>query len=154
MVQLSFSDLLTLGQTVGIIGSLMVVFYFSRRQIQKMSLDVETKVLNDLGEKIHRMGEMIIEKPELAKVIADTKSQKWSNELAFAFYVLYVCSYVHDMRERNVLNDNEWIGWLQWMRNVFQRGTIGEYWKEIEPQKWFDPSFRDFINKEIVEKLE
>ena len=50
---------------------MIMTLYFSRRQIQSLSLDVETKVLNDLGEKIHRMGEMVIERPELGRVITD-----------------------------------------------------------------------------------
>jgi hypothetical protein len=40
-------------------------------------------------------------------------------------------------------------------KSRFKKGTIGEYWKTIEPENWFDPEFRDFINNEIVgrEKL-
>ncbi len=54
------------------------------------------------------------------------------------------------MRERRVLNDNEWSGWLQWMRNYFQQGRIKEHWKMIESEKWFDPDFQKFINTAIV----
>jgi hypothetical protein len=55
------------------------------------------------------------------------------------------------MRQRNVLRDNEWEGWLRWMRSTFEFGTLGDYWgKAIDPKKWFDPAFEDFINKEII----
>jgi hypothetical protein len=33
------------------------------------------------------------------------------------------------MRQLNVLNDNEWMGWLQWMRTSFEQGAILDYWK-------------------------
>ena len=56
-----------MAQTIGIVGTMIMTLYFSRRQIQSLSLDVETKVLNDLGKKIHRMGEMVIERPELGQ---------------------------------------------------------------------------------------
>jgi len=54
------------------------------------------------------------------------------------------------MRERRILNDNKWAGWLQWMKNCFQQGTIKEHWRNIESEKWFDPDFQNFINKEIA----
>lgn len=76
MFELGLSDVLSIAQTAGIIGTLILTFYFSKRQIQSLSLDVETKVLNDLGEKIHRMGEMIIERPELGRVITSMWPKK------------------------------------------------------------------------------
>jgi len=52
------------------------------------------------------------------------------------------------MRERRILNDIEWSGWMQWMRNSFQQGTIKEHRKLIQSEKWFDPDFQDFIEKQ------
>ena len=149
-IGLGFADTLSLAQTIGIVGTMILTLYFSKRQIQSLSMDVETKVLNDLGEKIHRMGEMIIDHPELGRVITNIQSDRWSTELPFAFYVLYICSHAYDMRERRILNDNEWAGWLQWMRNCFQQGTIKEHWHSVESEKWFDPAFQNFINRKIV----
>ena len=52
------------------------------------------------------------------------------------------------MRQRNVLSNNEW-GVAQWMKTAFVEGEIHDYWKNsIQPQKWFDPAFISFINKE------
>lgn len=65
MSELGLSEVLTIAQTIGIVGTMILTLYFSKRQIQSLSTDVETKVLNELGEKVHRMGEMIIERPEL-----------------------------------------------------------------------------------------
>jgi hypothetical protein len=50
-----------------------------------------------------------------------------------------------------VLNDNEWTGWVRWYKSAFKRVTLMEIWKKtIEMEKWFDPAFHDFINREIV----
>jgi len=39
------------------------------------------------------------------------------------------------------------------MKSSFKQGQIREYWKSnIELDKWFDPSFSEFIDKEIVQK--
>ena len=54
------------------------------------------------------------------------------------------------MRQRRVLSDNEWTGWLRWMKSAFEQGTISEIWKNIEVEKWFDPAFEEFINKELI----
>jgi hypothetical protein len=31
------------------------------------------------------------------------------------------------MRQRNVLSDNKWAGWLQWIRAAFEQGEILDY---------------------------
>jgi hypothetical protein len=37
------------------------------------------------------------------------------------------------------------------MRTSFESGAILDYWKSsIQPEKWFDPAFRDFINIEVI----
>ena len=57
------------------------------------------------------------------------------------------------MHQRKVLSDNEWAGWLRWMKNAFDEGAIRDYWdKGMEPEKWFDPAFQDFIEKEIIKQ--
>ena len=120
--------------------------------MQSLSVDIETKVLNDLDEKIHRMAEMLVSKPDLIKLLAKARESE-PHEVVFAFYILYMCSHAFHMRQRRVLSDNEWAGWLRWMTTAFREGTIHEYWKErVEPEKWFDPAFQDFIDKEIIPK--
>jgi hypothetical protein len=42
-------------------------------------------------------------------------------------------------------SENEWIGWLRWMKAAFERGTINEIWKNIEVEKWFDPHLRNLL---------
>jgi hypothetical protein len=54
------------------------------------------------------------------------------------------------MRQRRVLSDNDWTGWLRWMKSAFEQGTISEIWKNIEVEKWFDPAFEEYINKELI----
>jgi hypothetical protein len=147
---IGFSDMLSLAQTIGIVGTMILTLYFSKRQLHSLSIDQQTRVLNDLDEKMHKMAELVIERPTIQKVI--DKQDTPSEELAFSFYVLWVCAHAYAMRQRNVLNDNDWIGWIQWMRNCFQKGTITEIWKQVESEKWFNPDFQKFINREILDK--
>jgi hypothetical protein len=49
------------------------------------------------------------------------------------------------MRQRGEVSENEWIGWLRWMKAAFERGTINEIWKNIEVEKWFDPHLRNLL---------
>jgi hypothetical protein len=146
--ELGFPDMLSLAQTIGIVGTMVLTLYFSKRQIQSLSIDQQTRVLNDLNEKYHNMAELAMEDPSIQKVI--DKEGKPSRELAFSFYILWICSHAYAMRQRKVLNDIEWTGWLQWMRNCFRKGTIGETWKQVEPDRWFDPAFQNFVNTELV----
>ena len=48
---LDFSDSLSLAQTIAIIATLLMTLYFSRRQLNSLTLDIETRVLNDLDGK-------------------------------------------------------------------------------------------------------
>jgi hypothetical protein len=66
------------------------------------------------------------------------------------YYILFISSHAYTMRQRNVLKDDERTGWLHWMRNCTKYGTIGEQWKQIQSEKWFDPAFEEFINKELI----
>jgi hypothetical protein len=150
MVEVGIAEYFSIGEALGIIGTMFVVLYFSRKHMQRLTEDVQTKVLNDLDEKVRKMAEIIIEKPSMQKVIY--KLENPSEELAFAYYILFICSHVYAMRQRKVLNDNEWTRWLKWMRNCFKYGTIGEQWEQIESERWFNPDFENFLNEEIIPK--
>ena len=123
------------------------------QQIQKLSIDIETKVLSDLNEKIHELTQMAVEKHELIGIVSNVASDL-TQEIAFTYHLLHTLAQVYHMRQRKVLSDNEWTGWLRWMRTCFEEGKIFEYWKnDLELEKWFDPAFEEFINKEIIPTL-
>jgi hypothetical protein len=145
--EIGFSDVLSLAQTIGIVGTLVLTLYFSKRHIQSLSIGQQARVLNDLDEKFHKMAEIIMADPSIGNVI--DKEGKPSRELAFSFYILWIFSHAYAMRQRKVLNEIEWTGWLQFMRNCFRKGTTGETWKQVEPDRWFDPAFQNFVNTEL-----
>ncbi|HXQ94256.1 MAG TPA: hypothetical protein VN864_03695 [Thermoplasmata archaeon] len=149
MADLGFSDLLSLVQTCAIIVALLTTLYFSRRQVQAFTKDLETRVLNDIDEKFHSIGEILIQQPELVQTIyASPETQ--AKEVPFSYYVLFFCAHIHHMRERGILQDNEWTGWSQWMKNAFQYGSLGRSWTDGQMGQWFDPSFRTFVETELL----
>jgi hypothetical protein len=99
------------------------------------------------------MTEMLVEKLRLVQLLDSGQADR-PDELVFAYYyVSYMCSYAFHMRQRKILSDNEWAGWMRWMKSAFERETIREYWeKEMDPGNWFNPAFEDFINNEIIPK--
>jgi hypothetical protein len=150
MAELGIVEYFAIGEAVGIIATFFIITYFSRKGLQSVGVDIETKVLNDLDEKIHGMAEMLVHRPELVKLLNKNQPNQ-TPELVFAYYILYMCSYAFHMRQRKVLSDNEWAGWLRWIKTAFDEGAIREYWeKSIEPEKWFDPAFQNFIDKDII----
>src|ERR1044071_6607343 len=150
MAELPVSELISLAEAVGIVSTLFVIFYFSRRETRHLSVELETKVLTGFDEKLHSMVEMLVHEPDLIKVLDKTGAGRTA-EQAFAYYILFMCAHVFHMRQRNVLSDNEWSGWLRWMKSAFDQGTIKEIWKsKIEMEKWFDPAFQEFIDKEVI----
>jgi hypothetical protein len=152
VLDVGISDTLSIAQTIGIIGTLLIALFLSRREVRELSIDIETKVLSDLDEKVHRLEEHLVERPELARVI--NNAQSLSPDVVYAFDVLNVFSHAYDMRERKVLNENEWSGWVHWMRNCFRLGTIKDHWKRFQETQWYDPAFEDFINKQVIAYVE
>ena len=53
MSELGLVEYFSMAEALGIIATMFIVLYFSRKQTQALSVDIETKVLNDLNEKMH-----------------------------------------------------------------------------------------------------
>ena len=150
MAELGLVEYFAIGEAVGIIATFFIVTYYSRKGLKTVSVDIETKVLNDLDDKLHGAAEAMMRNPKLVKLFNRSGNPNESEELVFAYYVLYMCAHAFHMWQRKVLTENEWEGWLRWIRSTFDTGTMGDYWgKLIDPKKWFDPAFEDFINNEI-----
>src|SRR5438034_9238319 len=98
MVLIGLSDTLSLAQSIGIVGTMVLTLYFSKRQIQALSSDQETRVLNDLDEKFHNMAMLIMQDPSIGKVI-DTRDYANIRETAFSFYVLWMCAHAYAIRQ-------------------------------------------------------
>ncbi|HEX9319727.1 MAG TPA: hypothetical protein VF884_12410 [Nitrososphaeraceae archaeon] len=152
MTEIGLAEYFSMGEAIGIIGTLFVILHFSRKQTQSLSVDIETKVLNDLAQRMHALHEILIERPQLIKVVSKIDAN--SPEIAYSYDILFTFSHVFHMRQRKVLNDNEWIGWLRWVKSAFQQGAIMEIWQStIEMEKWFDPAFQEFVNRELVPRV-
>ena len=150
MSELGLVEYFSMAEALGIITTMLIVLYFSRKQTQALSVDIETKVLNDLNEKMQALTKTAIERPELIKIVSNVQAN-WSAELGYAYDILNTFAFVFQMHQRKVLSDNEWRGWLRWMKSIFERGKIKEYWEiNLELEKWFDPAFEEFINKELI----
>ena len=42
--------------------------------MQALTVDIETKVLNDLDEKMHGLTRMAVERPELIRIVSNVES--------------------------------------------------------------------------------
>jgi hypothetical protein len=61
---------------------------------------------------------MAVERPELIRVVNNVE-RSLSPDVAYAYHILYTFAHVFHMRQRKVLSDNEWTGWLRWMKALF-----------------------------------
>jgi len=145
--------ILTYAQTIGIIGSLVLTVYFSRKNVKTYSTDLETRVLNDLDEKLHNLIEMNVNNPERINVMYNVPEEA-SSDLAFSYYIIYIFSHMYHMRQRKILKDNEWNGYLQYMKNTFRYGTISKYWEMGKIYEWVDASFRKFVEENLLSRLD
>ncbi|MDW0166936.1 MAG: hypothetical protein QOK84_04785 [Nitrososphaeraceae archaeon] len=150
MVEIGLAEYFGMGEAIGIIATMFVVLYFSRKQMEALSVDIETKILSDLDLRIREITRLMIDRPELIKVVSKVESN-WSSDVAYSYHILFTFAHVLHMRKRKVLSDNEWTGWLRWMKSAFDQGAIKDIWKsKIEMEKWFDPAFQEFVDKELI----
>jgi hypothetical protein len=150
MVEIGLAEYFGMGEAIGIIATMFVVLYFSRKQMETLSVDIETKILSDLDLRIREITRLMIDRPDLIKVVSKVESN-WSSDVAYSYHILFTFAHVLHMRKRKVLSDNEWTGWLRWMQSAFDQGTIKDIWKSnIELEKWFDPAFQEFVDKELT----
>ena len=146
MTEIGIAEYFGIGEAIGIIARLFVILYFSSKQMQALSVDIETKVLNDLAERMHALHQIVIKSPELIKVVSKVDAN--SPEVAYAYDILFTFAHVFHMRKRKVLSDIEWTGWLRWMKSAFEQGVIKDLWKtNIDMEKWFDPEFQNFVER-------
>jgi hypothetical protein len=107
MTEIGLAEYFGMGEAVGIIVTLFVILYFSRKQMQSLSVDIETKILSDLDERMHEIIHIGIGRPELISVINKVDSNV-SPEIPYAYHILYTFAHVFHLRQRKVLSDNEW----------------------------------------------
>lgn len=120
--------------------------------MKSLSIDVGTKILNDLDNNFVRLSNIVMERPELMKVVS--KHTNPSVDIAFSYQILYTFAHEFPIYQRKVVTDNEWNGWIRWIKSAFGQWTIFDIWKkEIELENWFDAVFQDFINNEILPEI-
>ena len=60
MSEIGLVEIFGMAEAIALFPTLFVILYFSRKQAQSLSVDIETKVLNDLGGKnaraLHTVG--------------------------------------------------------------------------------------------------
>jgi hypothetical protein len=149
MMSLGLSDVLTLVQTIAIIVALFVTLYFSHRQIQAFSRDLEARVLNDLNEHLLHLSEIALTRPDVMSVIGPQGHQPHP-ETPFAYSTLFFFAHVFHMRQRGILRENEWTGWHEWMRTAFVSGELGKTWKNSSMKSYVDPDFRAFVDSDLL----
>jgi hypothetical protein len=84
MVEVGIGEYFGMAEALGIIAIMIVVLYFSRKQMQALSVNIETKILNNLNERIHGIIQMGVEHTELIKGVSNGPSEYPSPYVPFA----------------------------------------------------------------------
>src|SRR5919199_1373254 len=100
-IVIGFSDMLSIAQTIGIVGTMVLTLFFSKKTIQSLSVDTQTRGLNDLGEKYLKMVERAMEDPLIQGVL--DSEVKLSREESYSFYILWICSHAYAMHKSKYL---------------------------------------------------
>ena len=80
----------------------------------------------------------------------DNQARKAVTKVSILIFHPMIFYRVHEMRQRNMLDDNEWPGWFTSYKKLFAKGTINEIWQQIETDKWFNSAFQNFNKREII----
>lgn len=95
MIEVGLAEYFGIGEAIGIMATLLVIMYFSRKQMQALSVDIETKVLNDLSGRMHALHQKLIESLKLIKIVskADANYQKLHMPMIFSLHLhmFFIC---------------------------------------------------------------
>ena len=97
MAEFALVDYFIMVEAIGIVATLVVSFYYSRKQMQKLSVDIESKVLSDMDEKVNDLTRLTIEKPQLMKIVSNVDSYQ-TEEIAFfckPLHMYIICTNVN-----------------------------------------------------------
>src|SRR5919197_2165595 len=103
MVELGLVDYFVMGEAVGIVATFVAAFYYSRKQMQKLSVDIETKVLSDLDEKMNDLTHMAVEKPQLMRIVSYVDSDL-TEEIAYTYHLLHTFAHAYHMYRLGAMN--------------------------------------------------
>jgi hypothetical protein len=86
--------------------------------MQRLTVDIETKVLNDLDEKMQTLTKMTVDRPELVKILNKDESD-WTPEMAYVYHILYTFAHVFHMRQKKS-SKRQRVAWMVTMdENLF-----------------------------------
>lgn len=74
--------------------------------MHSLSVDLETKILNDLDDKFVALTRVGMKYPELIKVKSKSESKN-TPELEFSYNILYTLAHGFHIRQREVVGDND-----------------------------------------------
>jgi hypothetical protein len=102
MVEVGIAEYFGIGEALGIIGTMFIVLYFSRKQMQRLTVDIETKVLNDLDEKMQTLTQMTVDRPELVKILNKDESDWTPRDRICLSYFVYLCTCVSYVAKKGI----------------------------------------------------
>ena len=92
MSEIGLAEIFSMAEAAALVATLFVILYFSRKQAQSLSVDIETKVLNDLEERRQVITQMAFEHPEVIKVVTKSESH-WSLTIPFIpMHMFFTCA--------------------------------------------------------------
>jgi hypothetical protein len=62
VIEIGLAEYFSMAEAIAIIATLFVILYFSKKQMQSHSIDLETKILNDLDGKIIGLTNLMIQR--------------------------------------------------------------------------------------------
>jgi hypothetical protein len=99
MAEVGIAEYFSMAEALGIIATLFVILCLSRKQMQSLSVDIETKILNDMYDRMNGLTQIVIERPELIKVVNNVE-RDLSSEVVYSYRILYTFAHAYHMRER------------------------------------------------------
>jgi hypothetical protein len=70
--------------------------------MQRLTADIEIKVLNNFDEKMQTLTKLTIVRLELVKILNKDESD-WTPEIAYVYHILYTFAYAFHMHQRKAL---------------------------------------------------
>jgi len=104
-------------------------------------------------DKILDMDKTLMDKPRLARVFRADKtlgktSQKTA-ERAFIYSILNYFATLYILREKKYMDEDEWLPYDNYIRDVFRNYEFAQLWSEIRDAHWYYAPFERYIDSLI-----
>lgn len=131
-----------------------LTLYALFKQNKSLKKSIDLVAYQDVVNRIQRLDEMILNKPQLGKLLPKDYSDSDESEIkriSFTYMTIDFFEMIFILKEKEVISEEMWEPWKNSIIRCFtQSSAFQEIWElKVNPKQMYYKPFRDFINENV-----